>query len=177
MMITKKVSLPLLLLVFSGFLIGCNSDDSDNCVPEFTGELAANEQALVGDWTLTAIVAEEEVDLTDDEEDNPSTDIYAQQSDCQNDATYNFGADRSFTFKQGYAAEDCSDKGQLKGSWKLEGEQLSQVYYCSLQTGNIDIDAEDNTISFTNTVRITNVSGQVVETTITYTYTKVEEQQ
>ncbi|UNY99830.1 DUF5004 domain-containing protein [Zhouia spongiae] len=171
MMKLKTVSL-LSLLMLGGVMLSCNSNDDVSCPEDFTGELTASEGTLVGDWSLSAIVAEEEVDLTDDEEDNPSTDIYAQQSDCQNDASYTFGTDRSFTFQQGNNAEECSNKGKVEGSWKLEGEQLSQVYYCSLQTANIDVDAENNSISFTNTVKITDVSGKVVETTITYTYTK-----
>src|SRR5699024_11429066 len=54
-----------------------------------------------------AVVADQEVDLTDDDEENPSTDIFAQQSACEKDEQYVFDADRTFEYSKSNNAEDC----------------------------------------------------------------------
>ena len=128
----------------NGFLMGCDSDNSIDCPADYTGALAENEKKLTGEWMLSAITADKEIDLTDDDEDNPEKDIYAQYSECQKDQAYDFSADRKFTFYQGQIATDCKDKASSEGTWKLTAETLSFVGTCDVRSIDIDFDEEES---------------------------------
>ena len=160
-----------ILVVMGGIMFSCNSDNEVDCPEDFTGELTAEEETLVGTWVLTAITADEEIDLTDDDEDNPSTDFYAQYSECQKDASYTFSSDRTYEYEQGQNAEDCQNKGTFEGTWRLASDNLSLVSGCSLQNTDIDFNVDETEFSFTNEFDVRDVGGLVKSVEITFTYT------
>lgn len=163
------------ILIFGamfGFLFSCNSDDGNNCPEDFTGELTESEEKLVGEWRLSAITSDEEIDLTDDDEENPSTDLYAQYSDCQKDAGYVFNNDRSYTFEQGQNGADCNNKAILEGSWQLTDSSLSLVGTCSLQDTDIDFNEDDSVFTLSGTFNVTDVEGKIVQAELSFSYTK-----
>ncbi len=125
----KLICTSLLGLLFLSCFKG---DDNNYCADNYTGVLSANENFLVGSWSLTAVESDLAVDITDDNEDNPLKDIFVQSTDCQNDAQYIFGTDRSYDIKQGYIAVDCSQKLTTSGTWKLTGENLSITSACNV---------------------------------------------
>src|SRR5690606_5529833 len=111
-------------------LTSCNSDDDNNCLPDYTGELLEAEEKLVGTWTLTGIEAEDEIDLTDDDTENPSTNLFAQVSDCEKDLIYTFDDARVMKFMVGTTATDCDNETESTSSWKLTGNRLYFVNTC-----------------------------------------------
>ena len=154
----------------NGFFMGCNSDNSIDCPTDYTGVLAENEKKLTGEWVLSAITADKEIDLTDDDEDNPEKDIYAQYSECERDGAYNFSADRKYAFDQGQNATDCMNKASSEGTWKLTAKTLSLVGICNIQNIDIDFDEEDSAFSFSDDFNVRDVDGTTVLTKITFTY-------
>jgi len=171
----QKLMAVVLLTALTGVFVGCNDDDSSSCTPDYTDELSAEETAFAGEWTLTAIASDEEVDLTDDDVDNPSTDIYAQQSDCQNDQQYIFKTDRVFKIVSGENAENCeSDQKQtVAGTWKLGGTTLGLIYFCTENIQALEFNAEKTTFSITNDLIITDLTGKQIEAEVTFVYSKL----
>lgn len=157
-------------VLMAGIISSCNSDNDVDCPEDFTGELTTGEEVLVGTWVLSAITADEEIDLTDDDEDNPSTDFYAQYSDCQRDASYTFNSDRTYEYEQGQNAEDCQNKTALEGTWKLVSANLSLIGGCSLQNTDIEFNVNGTEFSFTNDYDVRDVGGLVKPVEITFTY-------
>jgi len=131
------------MILMGGVITSCNSDNEIDCPEDFTGELVAEEELLVGTWVLSAITADEEIDLTDDDVDNPSTDFFAQYSACQRDASYTFNSDRSYEYEQGQNATDCQNKVALEGTWRMASANLSLVSACSLQNTDIEFSPID----------------------------------
>lgn len=173
-MFMKRNTFAIGILVFMmGVLSSCNSDNDVDCPEDFTGELATEEEKMVGTWVLSAITADEEIDLTDDGEDNPSTDFFTQYSDCDKDASYTFNSDRTYEYAQGQNAEECQNKGTFDGTWRLASANLNLVSGCSLQSTNIEFSVNENQFSFSDTFNVTDVSGLVKSTEITFTYTLV----
>lgn len=168
----QKLMAVVLLTALTGLFVGCSDDDSDNCLPDYTGALTAEETAFSGKWVLSAVVAEDEVDLTDDEEDNPSTDIYAQQSECERDQQYNLLADRSFEYKNGVTAEDCDNPVTIKGTWKLGGSTLGLIANCFQNVIDLEFNSDETTFSYTTTLNIKEVDGNELQSEATFTYTK-----
>ncbi|WP_335965197.1 DUF5004 domain-containing protein [Galbibacter sp. PAP.153] len=168
----QKLIATTLFVALMGVFVSCTDDDSDNCVPDYTGALSEAETAFVGEWRLSAIEADEEVDLTDDDEDNPSTDIFAQQTACQNDQVYEYNSDRTFTYSAGQNEEDCEGAGSIAGTWKLGGDTLGLVYNCFEDILALDFDAQRTSYRINSNVRIEDVDGKVIQTQITLTYTK-----
>lgn len=152
-------------------LVGCNSDD-DNCPADFTGELTSGEQVFVGTWELSGIEADEEIDITDDDVDNPSTDLFAQYGACDTDAVYTFANTRVFTFKQGFEGTNCANKASLEGTWMMQSNKISFSYSCALATLDIDVASDNASFTVTTDQRIRNVDNQYVDLEVTYTYTK-----
>lgn len=174
----KKSILVMKSLVLAGalFFVGCNNDDGIKCPEPLTGELSPAETDFSGTWVFTAMEAEDAIDITDDNTDNPSTDIFAQQSECETDLVYNFSSDRNYSLKQGYTAEDCNNKQTLSGTWSLSSENvLTFIANCSLQTTNITPSETGDSFSFVSTVTFNEASGAVKSTKVTFTYTKVIE--
>ena len=80
----RKLVFACTTLLLAQLFIACNStDDGIECPEDHTGALAEAEEKLPGDWVLTAMTADQEIDLTDDETDNPSTDLFTQYEACQ----------------------------------------------------------------------------------------------
>jgi len=158
------------LLVISTVLISCNdSDNSTECIT-FEGPLGAIETPLVGTWSLTAIESNQAVDLTDDDEDNPLTDIYVQSSDCENDAVYTFLDNRSYKYEQGIATIGCSETFSNTGTWKYSTDLLQISNKCL--NYNLEITLDETEFSFENNVRIVDIKGFTSSVKLTYTYTK-----
>ncbi len=165
-----KVLFIIAIGAINGLFTGCNPDNGVDCPTDYTGALAENEQKLTGRWVLSAITSDKEIDITDDEEDNPEMDIYAQYSDCQRDGVYNFNTDRKYTFGQGQNASTCANKSSSEGTWKLTAETLSLVGACNMQNIQIEFNEEDSAFSFSDNFNVTDVDGNTVQTKITFTY-------
>lgn len=171
----QKLMAVVVLTALTGLFVGCNDDDAE-CIADYQGELTADETAFAGEWNLSAIVSDEELDLTDDEEDNPSTDLFAQQSACQNDQQYVFNGDRTFEFSSGENAESCDNPVSLTGTWKLGGSTLGMIYYCSENIVDLEFNADRTTFSYSTPAQFQQPSGNVqVEVTFTYTIAPVAE--
>lgn len=166
-----KNALTLGLLMGVGIFTSCNSDDEVQCPEDFSGTLTAEETQLLGSWRLSAIVADTEIDMTDDGEDNPDTDFFVQYEDCQKDARYTFLPDRTYSFEQGQTAEDCGQYAvTLEGTWRLASDQLSLVSGCTLQNNDIEVAGDGSEFSFTGDFSVRDVTGQVHPAKITFTY-------
>jgi hypothetical protein len=159
-------------MAFSSILIGCSSDNTIECPADYEGALVEEENALLGTWELSAIVAEKEVDITDDNESNAGKDIYAQYTDCEKDAEYTFGPGRAYEFAQGQNATSCTNKLKIEGTWKLSTDILGLVGNCSLQNIKIAFNGDKSAFTTTSNFDITDVNGQIVQTDVTFTYTK-----
>ena len=167
----QKLMAVVLLTALTGIFVGCNDDDAE-CIADYEGALTAAETSFAGTWTLSAVESSEEIDLTDDEEDNPSKDIYAQQSDCENDMQYIFGADRAYKYNVGKRAEDCEQSGTLTGSWKLGGSTLGLITSCMENVVELEFNPNKTTFSYTTPNIYTKENGERVEIEITFTYSK-----
>src|SRR5690554_3638472 len=99
-----------LMVIVALSVVSCNSDDDIKCPDALTGELSATETQFSGSWRFSGMETEEAIDITDDNTDNPSTDIYAQYGACDRDVKYDFMSNRDYELKQGYAAVDCNNK-------------------------------------------------------------------
>ncbi|UOB19298.1 DUF5004 domain-containing protein [Abyssalbus ytuae] len=169
---TKRLFPAFFLVII--LLNSCSSDDN-NCQQNFTGALSANEEILVGKWVLTSLVASDEVDLTDDDTDNPSTDIYAQFTDCEKDSYYTFDDERIMRYVTGSSDTSCPNQNNIASSWKLEGSKLEFVTTCVLFESTINILPSNTAFTFSNEVVIRDVDNQEIQTTIVSTYTKETE--
>jgi hypothetical protein len=161
-------------IAFNGLLVGCSTDNTIECPADFEGALVEEENNLLGTWEMTAIMAEKEVDLTKDDEQNAKKDIYVQYTDCEKDAEYTFGPGRAYEFAQGQNASACGNKVKIEGTWKLSSGTLGLTGNCSLQNLNIVFNAEKTAYTTTSNFNITDVNGLTVQTDVTFTYTKVE---
>lgn len=150
----------------------CNSDDDNNCLPNYTGELLAPEETLVGTWVLTSVVANDEVDLTDDDTENPSTNLFAQFSDCEKDLIYTFNDARVMEFLVGTTATDCDNETESTSSWKLDGNRLYFINTCLEFYVDLAFAGDDSAFSIESEVVITDVEDENITTTVTYVYTK-----
>lgn len=169
LIMTKKI-LTMAALIAAFTFTACNKDNDNNCPDDFTGDLTTLEATLVGDWKLVSITATDAVDLTNDNENNPSTDIYSQSSDCAVDVAYTFNNDRTFAFKEGKTVADCQNSSTTGGTWKFEANQLSIITTCYLQSMAINLQADNGVFSITNSILVTEVNGNKVQTNVTYTY-------
>ncbi|XCF05230.1 DUF5004 domain-containing protein [Tamlana crocina] len=171
---------PILLvksLIAAGVLfVSCdNSSDDIQCPEAISGELSATETTFTGTWTLQSIVAEDEIDLTDDDTDNPSTDIYGQFTDCEKDLVYEFGNDRSYTYSLGKTATGCNNENEVSGTWELsETGTLRFVGNCTSQALAIDVNDENTAFTFEGTYNFTDVNGTTISTKTSFTYAKSE---
>lgn len=160
--------LGLLSLTF----INCGStEDPLECPPQFTGDLAESETKLVGEWTLIALVSDTEVDLTNDFTDNPSTNMFAQYSDCSKDAVFKFSTNRSYAYETGSKTDACN-KNTTSGTWKLDSDELFLVVACGGLSSNLSFNEANTIFEYTNTVDIQEVNGVVTTAEVTYTYSK-----
>lgn len=156
------------LLAFS-----CNNDDDIICPDPLTGELSATESDFTGTWAFTAMVAEDAIDITNDDTENPSKDIFKQFTECQRDLVYNFKNDRAYSYKQGSVAEDCQNKEGMEGTWSLNDKMLTFVAGCSSQRLNIDVNEAGDEFTYNSTLQFQEANGATKVTKVTFTYSKV----
>lgn len=152
---------------------GLESDPIE-CPPNFTGSLSETEIKLTGQWELTGINSDVDVDITNDNVENPSKDLYAQNADCDKDADYEFKTDRTYGFSLGQNAANCSNKSISNGTWKLTVDQLSLVTNCNTMTNKIVFNDGQTEFSFANELNIRDVKGTTSLAKITFVYSKVE---
>lgn len=167
-----------ILIIKSLFVIGalsifsCDTDDGIKCPDPLIGELSAIETEFSGSWIYVAMDADEEIDITDDNTNNPSTDLFAQLDDCERDMVYNFMSNRNYEFKQGYLADDCNNPQTLVGTWSLIGSELTIVGSCSSQRIPIETNDEGTQFSYDTLLSIRDVNGLEKRLNITFTYQK-----
>ncbi|MBO3099061.1 DUF5004 domain-containing protein [Gelidibacter pelagius] len=167
-----------ILIIKSLFVIGalsifsCNSDDGFDCPEALTGELSATEAEFSGTWKLVAMEADEAIDLTDDNTDNPITDVFAQYEACDRDLVYDFMNDRNLEFRQGYTADDCTNKLTFAGTWNLIGNDLTLVANCASQRITIETNAEGDQYSYDVTLQFRDVNGAQKTSKVKFTFEK-----
>lgn len=159
-------------------IMSCDSDDDGpNCPEPLTGELNNIETEFSGKWSLTSIEAEDEVDLTDDSVDNPSTNIFEQYSECQRDNVYEFKNDRVYSFNQGSNETDCTNKQALSGTWMLNNNVLTFVALCTSQSINIDLNDDNSEFVIESNYTFVNVDNETINTKVIFTYQKMDDPQ
>ncbi len=165
--------LMLLLTIISVSSIGCSSssDDSNQCSQDFEGALSSSEEIMVGKWVLTSATSDEEIDLTNDNEDNPSTNIYAQYSDCQKDSFYVFDNDRVMEFIVD-SESTCNFHQEINATWELQEDILSFYTNCLLIKLKINLATDNSAFTTTSYVNIIDVNNVTTATTIVLTYNK-----
>ena len=160
-------------LLMGVLFLSCSSDDGNQCPPDFTGDLTAEEEMLVGAWALSAMVATDEFDLTDDGVDNPSTDIYNQYTECQQDAVYTFGAQRTYGYEEGQNAGGCDAQIQIDGTWELVSGTLRLTSSCSIQSTSVEFNGDSTAFTLSQTFNVRDVNGTLSQTSIDFTYSLV----
>jgi len=169
----RSILLVKSLMVCSLLFVSCDDDNDIQCPEALTGELTGTEVDFIGQWTLTSIVSEDEVDFTDDDIDNPSTDLFAQYSDCEKDIEYNFSDNRDYTLLAGMTAADCTNTQEIEGTWALNGDtELVIVNTCSSQVTQIEINDDVTAFSIEGNFQYADVNGNTISTTTTFTYEK-----
>ena len=170
----KKISIIISTILFLSLLmVGCDVNDESSCPSDLSGELSTTESDFVGTWALTDMVSAEEVDLTDDNMNNPSTNIFPQLPECQQDVVYEFKIDRTFSIKQAYNVAGCQNKGIVEGTWKLSGGQLTLVALCTSQVYNVDINTENTLFTLEDRYKFNDVLGVVITSDATLTYERM----
>ncbi|WP_170245229.1 DUF5004 domain-containing protein [Gelidibacter salicanalis] len=169
-----NVLMKSLLVCTALFMMGCNTDDGISCPEPITGELTAEETDFTGSWVLTGMEANDELDITDDNKDNPSKDVFAQYSECQRDLVYEFLNSRSYAFKQGTISTDCENKQSVTGTWSLNAKVLTLVSSCATQNITIAFNEEEDKFTYFAVVNIREVNGLVRSTKITFTFSKIQ---
>ena len=157
------------------FMVSCNTDNDMECPETIKGPLNDVETEFLGSWRFIAMEAEDPVDVTDDDIDNASKDIYAQYTDCERDWIYEFKNDRDYTYKLGYSLEDCKSRYDLVGTWSLSTENsLTFIDNCASETVQIKKSETDNTFSYESLMNFKDAVGNMKTTIVTFTYKRVE---
>lgn len=159
-------------VLMSLLMVSCSLNDGTSCPEAITGSLSDLENEFVGTWVFTNMVSEEEVDLTDDDVENPSTEIFPQLEDCQKDVVYVFETDRKFNVKQEYNVPDCENKLTIEGTWKLMNGNLTFVAQCSSQTIDVELNEESTIFTLEDNYSFQDVNGFLIMTNVTFTYEK-----
>lgn len=160
-------------IALSSLFMGCSTDNTIECPADFEGTLAEEENSLIGTWQLTAILADKEVDITKDNEENPKKDIFIQYAACEKDSDYTFGPGRAYEFSQGENASNCSNKVKITGTWKFSNGTLGLIGNCSAQNLKVVFNTDKSAFSVTSNFKITDVKGVTIQTDVKFTYTKV----
>ncbi len=161
------------LMVIALLTVSCNNDDDSNCIQDLTGELSSEETSFSDTWVLAEIVSDKEMDLTDDNDENPSTDLFNQYTACERDAAYEFKNDRDYAFKEGETQPNCSNKQTSVGTWKLEGSTLTLVSFCNMRIIDIEINTETTSFFIEDNFNFTDVKGNIINSNVKFTYNKV----
>ena len=170
---TNALWLVAVLLLFTG----CSSDSEISCPEPFTGPLETWEVPLEGRWELTALEGSVEADLTDDDTDNPSTDLFAQVGECERQVSYVFDANRIMAYAVGVqTAEDfCEEQTLLQGSWSYKDNRATVVTGCSEFYLDIDLNEDGSSFTITYSENVRNYQGETIPMEVTMTLTKVVE--
>lgn len=165
-------------LVYVGFAAlifhGCGIEsDPLECPPQFTGELGEDETKLVGQWMATMAISDVELDLTNDEIDNPSVDIFSQYSECAQDAIFNFNVNRIYSYDIGTMTSGCTES-TTQGTWKLSSNALFLIVSCGSVTYNLSFNDELSQFEYTNEIDVQEVNGIITPARVTFTFNKVE---
>jgi len=170
----KSIVLICSVLVINLLSVGCSSVDGESsCSQDLTGALSTTEADFVGTWTLTGLISEIEVDLTDDNMSNPSTEVFSQLPECQKDVVYIFNSDRTFAIQQAYNVEGCPNKALVEGTWKLSGGQLTLVALCSSPRYNIILNSEFTLFTLEDTYNFNDQTGVIINSDVILTYEKI----
>lgn len=175
----KKSILVVKILVVAAMLsiMGCSNDDGIKCPDPLVGELTEKETELTGAWVLVAMEGNEALDITDDKISNPSTDIFAQFTDCQRDLVYEFSDNRNYIQKQGYRAPICEGQDSIKGTWRLSKSNLNEdvlsfVANCTTLDLKIDMNEWGDTFTYKSNVGFQDVNGVFRTIFVKFTYEK-----
>lgn len=157
-------------------LSGCTSDDSTSCPEPYTGPLTAEEENLSDTWVLTGLEGAIEIDLTDDDTDNPATDILAQLDECVSNARYEFGADRVGSYYASELVNDtCEDRLLFQGSWRFEDSVIHVNAGCAALRLEVSFDEETGNFSYVTYENVRNYKDQVIPMEVTYIFSRVTE--
>lgn len=148
------------------------TDDAIECPPQFTGELQASESKLVGEWSLIDLVADKEVDLTNDFTDNPSVDMFSQYTDCSKDAVFIFGDNRVYSYENGSRTEGCNGTS-TSGTWSLDSDELFLIVSCVSLNSQLSFNESNTLFEYSSTIDIQEVNGIVTTASVTFSYEKV----
>lgn len=170
----KTKNLVIAIATLGIIFTSCSSDDDNNseCTADYIGELSASEEKLVGTWILTGLEAEDEIDLTDDDTDNPSADIFSQFTECQKDKIFTFNAEREMEALDGTTATNCSDEETSIHQWKMENNRIYFIHQCLEFYMDATFNGDNSSFTFESNIIIKDVEGENVTTTVTYEYTK-----
>lgn len=163
--------------MLSFLFLSCCSRDGEECPPDFTGQLNAEEEKLIGTWLLSNIESSKMIDLTDDNTDNPSNQLFEQYTECQRDATYDFHANRTYIYRLGITAENCEHSLESEGSWALTAQELKLASSCSLLQSGIKFSDDGLQFMFTEIYNIRDVNGAVIQTKLEITYQRTNNPQ
>lgn len=177
----KKSILVMKCLMVMGalFVVSCDTDDTIKCTDPLTGEMSAEETEFTGIWKVVAMEANDALDITDDDISNPSTDVFAQFSDCERDLVYEFNGDRNYAQEQGYNAALCKNKDAIAGTWSLTKSGLNEdvlnfVANCNSLELKIEINDLRDAFTYKSNVRFQDVNGVFKFVSVKFTYERVE---
>lgn len=161
-----------LVVIAALSIVSCNTDDGIQCPEALTGDLSTTETEFSGSYKLVAMEAEEAIDLTEDNTDNPMTDVFAQYTACDRDLVYKFMSNRNLEYVQGYSAVDCTNKLTFPGTWNLIGNDLTLVANCSSQRIMIEKSAEGDKFSYDAILPFRDVNGTTKSIKVKFTFDK-----
>ena len=166
----------LIAIIFLLFITGCNRDDGPGCPEDYSGPLTTEERDLAAVWRLFAMEGSVAVDLTDDQVNNPDTDLFSQLDDCSVLASYNFSEDRKATYNASEPNDgECVEKLLFDGTWKFESGMLYLAAGCFYMEVPAKFDTSGSYFSFTVEEEVRNYRDQLVMIEVTYTFIRVFE--
>ena len=166
----------LWLLAFTLLFAGCTPDNDVPCAEPFTGSLAEEEIPLSGTWELTALEGSTAIDLTDDDIDNASTDLYAQIDECVVNVKYILNDSRVINYVASEVVEDfCEERVLLDGTWKYELNTISVVSGCAQYYLPIALSEDKTSFTLTLNRRLVNYLGEQIDMEVIETFTRVTE--
>ena len=167
-----------LMIAAALLVVSCSNDDGIKCPEPLVGELTATEADFTGSWVMVAMEGNEALDITDDKISNPSTDIFAQFTDCQRDLVCEFNDTRDYTQKQGYRAPICENQDSITGTWRLAKNNLNEnvlsfVANCTSLDLKIEMNEFGDAFTYKSNVGFQDVNGVFKTVYVKFTYEKL----
>lgn len=163
-----------LFLLAAFLLTGCGvNNDPLDCTPQFTGELLDNETKLIGQWNSTGAIADVEVDLTNDNIDNPSFNMFKQYSECAQDAIFYFDENRTYAYDLGTLTFGCT-RSNTVGTWKLSSGELFLIVNCDNISYDLSFNEDSSQFEYTTNVDVQEVNGSLTSANVIFTFSKIE---